>query len=60
MRRWYAFGAFGDCVAELSFIEWLGLLFGKEIAFNSTVICLGKSKRKSLGAAASREVQLKI
>jgi hypothetical protein len=58
MRHWRTFGAFGSDVVELSWVDWLRLAFGGEVAFFSTMICLGKSKRMSLGAAPSREKQL--
>lgn len=59
MRTWHTLGALGDKVVELSFREWIGLLFGNEVATGSVVIAVGRSSLKSLGEAPSREQQLK-
>ena len=60
MRTWNTFGAFGDTVIELTWREWLGLAFGREIdvSYSSVVVSLGRSKQKAMGQARSREEQL--
>jgi hypothetical protein len=60
MRTWDTFGAFGDNVVELSWFDIWKLITGRELVvpYKCIVICLGKSQRKALGAAESREQQL--
>lgn len=58
MRYWYQFGAFGSTVIELSWKDLWRLIRGKEIEIAGNVLCFGKSKRKSLYSAPSREQQV--
>ncbi len=60
MRTWDTFGAFGDTVVELSWLDMLRLLCRRnvEVPGRSVVISLGNSGLASFKAAPSREKQL--
>lgn len=60
MRTWYTYGAFGDTMIELSFVDILKLLLRRELVLgrHSVVLSIGKSRHRALGNAESRERQL--
>ncbi len=59
MKKWYDFGAFGNTIIELSWLDIGKLILGYELDPGSCVkLSLGKSRRKALFEAEPRESQL--